>query len=497
MRIFILILISLIHSHLLHAGYPTAVVFGATGPIAGFSSVRDYRTGNFHCAYIDRTAGRVVYKLVKPDGSVQISPVTEQVAVTQEPNPSFACTSIAFDSNSRPVIAFTRFDGSFRSIEVSRWTGAAWLQTQVVGGGVISNKLSLALNNEVPTAWRLAYVDYLEPSLRIASAGGVNFKIADFTASPILAGVDLYYSANSGSVAFQDPQGGGLKFANLSDNGTNAVAIINLDSVDQTSGAGAEVFHTAGPGGWPHFVYLDQNSGAVKMARRLPGFSWTSESVILRPFPATVLANPTLAFDNDENPMIACTSSAGDTVRIAARVGGTWYGDVINEPSLFRKPLFLSPQTTGGIRVFAVADSSIISASNLRYYGPIDDFVDADADAVPLRFERVFMMNPTVPDREKLPTPSIITRNGQPRFVLNMRLQPEGTATGGHLYETADYRVRVEASANLGTWINNNSEIGLDDAFTLRGVRYFTPYALDPVGSNGGTRFFRVRVDRK
>lgn len=438
--------------------------------------------------------GRVIYKLVGPDGSVEPTAVTEQVALTQEATASYAQTSIDFDENSRPVVAYTRFDGSFRSIQVARWTGSAWVPTQVAAG-IISNKLSLALYNRSATSWRLAYVNYTAPSLRIASAGGTDFKAADLLSPPDDAGVDLEYSANSGSLVFRDPQEGNLKFGNLVDDSANATALGAVEVVDGSADVGSGVFYTADSSGWPHFVYLDRDSGAVKMARRLPDFTWRDETVIRKTF--GTLANPTLAFDNDGHPMIACTDMAGDRLRIAARVGVTWYEDSIDLPDFFSKPLFLSPQDSGGLRLFAVGDYSNIAASNLRSFGPVDDFVDADRDAVPLRFERAFMMNPALPDRSKLPFASIETVGGQRRLVLTVRQQPGGTASGGHRYETGDHLLTVEGSADLQTWTSSSAEIGLADAFTVGGVRFSSSYAIDPAGSNGAIRFLRVRVDRK
>lgn len=479
----------------LAAAYPSTAAFGATGPLAGFSSVRDFLTGNHHCAGIDMTAGKVIYKLVGPDGTVQSTTVIEQVALTQEAVAGFAQTSVDFDNDSRPVVAYTRFDGTFRSIQVARWNGSAWVHTEVVGGGVISNKLSLALYNRTATAWRLAYVNYAAPSLRLASAGGSDFKVADLLSPPNDAGVDLEYSANSGALVFRDPQEGVLKFGNLADDATNATGIGAVEAVDASANVGAGVYYTAGPGGWPHFVYLDLDSGAVKLARRLPNFSWTHETVIRPTLGA--LANPTLAFDNDGLPMIACTDTAGDTLRIAARAGGEWFEDVIDLPDFFTKPLFLSPQATGGMRLFAVGDYSNIIASNLRSFGPIDDFIDADHDGVPLRFERAFMMNATLPDREKLPVVSTQSIGGQPRLVITVRQQPGGTASGGHRYESADHILTIQGSSDLQTWVSNSGEIALAEAFTVSGTRFSSSYAIDPVGSADGIRFLRVRVERK
>ncbi len=493
MKKYLTVLLTILAPIAVRAAYPSTDPVLAAGTIAGFSSVYDYQTSNYHCAYIDMAGGKVVYKYLSPDGTVLATTVAGEVATTQETAEAYAKTSIDFDSASRPVIAYTRFQSNSRSIRIARWNGSAWVDGQV-RQGVTSNRLSLALRNRDASLWRLAYVHFTEPSLRLASASGDDIKVIDLDHPHDNPGFHLRYSANSGSVVFRDPADSALKFANLLDNGTSPV-IGNTFYVDASGNAGAQVYAQPGPGGWPNFVYRDENSGAIKRARRLPDYSWVHETVI-RPTSGT-LANPTLAFDEHGTPMVACTDTAGDRIRFAALVGGQWYEDQINTADFYSRPLFLSPQPEGGFRLFAVGQFSSSPAMHLRQFGPIDDFVDADADGVPLRFERAFMMNPHVPDRSKLPIVNLRNIGGQRRLVLTMRQAPGGTANGGATYQTDDHLLTIQASKDLRTWISNPSLILLSDSFTVSGVRYSESYLADPVGTADGYRFMRVDVERR
>ncbi len=487
-------LLSCACSSLASAAYPSAQTWAAAGSIHGFSQVLDFNTGYHHCAYIDSGSGKVIYKLLGPDGTVLAGGAAEEVDDTSEPASTYAVTSVDFDSASRPVVAYTRLDSGIRSIRVARWDGSAWVIAQVASG-LYSNRLSLALNNRNAAEWRLAYVNYTAPSLRLASSGGGDIKVADLEPDPVDAGVQLRYSAGSGAIVYRDPAAGGLLFANISDDGSGASALHSLSTVDASGDAGAQVAWVRGPGGRPHFAYVDLASGAVKLARRLPDFSWTSEEV-LRPTFGT-LANPSLWFDPQGNPVLACTDTAGDALRFAARIAGDWHEDDIDLTSLMRGPVFMTTESGGGFRLFAVTEPLSGSSHHLRMHGPVDDFSDPDGDAVPLRFERAFMMNPAVPDRDRLPAPLVFSTGGQPRCGFTVRQDQTGSHLNTAAYQTDELEVRIEVSPDLRNWSYNASLVGRSDSFTLNGVRYSTYHIQDPVGTPGGNRFLRVAVIRR
>lgn len=467
------------------AAYPSASSFGATGEIHGFSQTRDHLTAHHHTAYVDVAEGKVIYKLLQTDGTVLD---TKEVGATQQTVAGYNATSVDFDSNSRPVVAYTKLDGGVTSIQVARWNGSAWITAQAASG-FLSNRLSLALRNRDAATWRLAYVHFTAPSLRLVSAGGSDVKLADLEPSPWDAGIVLSYSANSGSVAFQSPAEGLLKFGNPPDDGTNASAPLSYHIIDD---AGRHLAGLAGPGGWPHFAYVDGSGGALKLARRLPDFSWTHEEAI-RPTFGT-LSNPALWFDPQGNPVVACTDSAGDRLRFAARIAGRWLEDSIDLVDLMRRPVFFTADGGGGFRLFAVTDWAHVAASHVRGHGPIDDFLDADGDGVPLRFERAFMMNSTLRDRDKLPLQGIATIGGQKRLTLTVR-HPAGGTVSGASYTANGLIMRVETSTDLLNWVSSTEQIGSTDVFTVSGVRYATYHAMSPVGTT--PRFLRVRVERQ
>lgn len=485
------ILTALLSCFLLHhskAAFPSAFVFTVSGEIHGLSEVRDYLSEHHHVAYVDTATGKVMYKLIRADG---MTLDTKEVDSTEQTTLVYNCTSVDFDSSSRPVIAYTRFIGTQPSIQVARWNGTTWTRSEVTSGHLCT-RLSLALFDRDAEAWRLAYVNLGAEALRLASAGGANVKLADLDALPFDASVVLSYSANSGSVAYHSPKDGVLKFGNPPDDGVNAFAPSSYTTIDS---AGKDLAGSmAGPGGWPHFAYIDGTNGHLKLGRRLPNFTWTSETVLHRAF--ADLANPTLWFDPQGNPVVACTDAAGDRIRFAAKIDGRWQEDLIDRATdRMRLPFFFtSDASTGGFRILAVTESQVSGTSHLRSHGPIDDFLDADHDGVPLRLERAFAMNANVRDRFRLPTQDIVTVAGTKHLALNLRLAPSGTSSGA-TYTANGLVTTVEASADLVHWISSPAQIALYDTFTLNGVRYSTYYLAEPLGN--APRFLRARVQRE
>lgn len=485
------ILTALVSSFLLQpadADFPSAFVFTVSGGIHGLSEVHDYLTEHHHVAYVDTAAGKVMYKLIRADGTTLD---TKEVDSTEQTTLAYTCTSVDFDALSRPVIAYTRLMGNQLTIQVARWNGTTWSRSEVTSGHSCT-RLSLALFDRDAEAWRLAYVNPDAETLRLASAGGSNVKLADLDPSPYDASVVLSYSANSGSVAYHSPKDGLLKFGNPPDDGTNASAPFSYTTIDS---AGKYLAGSmAGPGGWPHFAYIDGTDGHLKVGRRLPNFTWTSETVLHRAF--ADLANPTLWFDPQGNPVVACTDATGDRIRFAAKIDGRWQEDLIDRATdRMRLPFFFtSDPGTGGFRILAVTESLLSNTSHLRSHGPIDDFLDADHDGVPLRLERAFAMNANVRDRFRLPTQDIVTVAGKKHLALNLRLAPSGTSSGA-TYPANGLVTTVEASADLEHWVSSPAQIALYDTFTLNGVRYSTYYLTEPLGN--APRFLRARVQRE
>lgn len=474
--------------------WPSTAALAPGGVINGLSSSYDYLTGDYHMAWHNEADGSVQYRRLTPAGVV-VAGVTGAVDTTDAAAP-YAFTSVTFDDQSRPVVAYTRKASNTPSIWVARWTGSAWSRSQVVSG-VLCTGLSLDLYQKQAVNWRLAYLHYTQPALRIASAGGGDIQVVSVEADRDRTGFALRYSANSGSLVWRDPEAGALLYGNLTDNGGGVTAVGSVQTA-ATGDCGVQVMWAARPpDGWPHFLHRDLTTGELWLTRRLPDFSWTTETALRPTFPAAVLAHPHLWFDAQGNPVAACTDSAGDRIRFAVRLAGAWQGDVITRnAALLRKPLFLTGDG-GGFRVFGVSTPAATpSIEQLFNWGPIDDFSDADGDAVPLRLESAMVMLPAQADRQKLPQPVLMTIGGQRRLAVTVRHQTGGTVLGTYGYEAGGYRLLVEVSRDLQTWEYGSTRTGMTDAFVFQGVRYATYYITEATGTPGAPRYLRVRVER-
>lgn len=476
--------------------YPVVTTYGSLSRIDGLSQRYDYLTGDYHLAWHDPAAGAVQYRRITPSGTV-VTPHPGPVDTSEDPGEFYSVTAVTFDDLSRPVVAYTKLSAGVNSINVARWNGTAWIRT-TVASYIQCSALSLDLFQRQSTNWRLAYVNYAGRSLHLASAGGGDIKVMDYTELPTDYGINLYYSANSGSLAWRVP-GEALHFGNTADNGSGITAVINQEATSLTGDSGVHVSRAYNaPGGRLFFVHCDAVTSDVLLTSRDANFNWHTEIVGRVINPDATNAFPSINFDPEGNPVVVWSQPTSGTLHFAAKIGGTWSGDSLSTNGfLLREAPFLTMLPAGGFHIHSVSQRfTDLNQQALWNFGPIDDFTDADRDGVPVRLERAFMMNTTQADRNRLPQLGTAVIGGQPRITLTVRQQPGGTALGTYGYEAGDYQMLIQTSRDLASWDTRTLPLGIAESFTVSGTRFTTYYLQDPPGTPNGYCFMRVKVNR-
>ena len=400
-----------------------------------------------------------------------------QVGPVQTTQSPFS-TSLAFDAAGQPAVSFRSVNS--KSLIVSRFDGAGWLETVVDGTGDVGGYSSLAFdpdghpavsyydhaNSDLKfarfdgTTWRLetvdsvgsvgtstsmafnalghpviAYESFSNNDLKLAEWNGVSWTITNVPVSGLIGSYASLAFTPGGepAIAYYDAGAGDLEYVVRHDGQWT------MTPVDTVGSVGRHASLAFGGDGFPAIAYHDQTSGTLKFAR-LDGTTWTLETVDAA---GVVGTDASLEFSPAGQPAISYFDTSNTALKYAEFDGAAWQiVTVSNDGSVgVFSSLAFSPQGQPWIS-FANSPTGVAVASRqpprpaVTWAGPADGLWSAPANWDP--------QPPTPADGVLIPSGASVVMDGGDAQVGRLTLDGALRVTGGTL-------IIREPSISIGT----------------------------------------------